>query len=68
MLAHIFTKNRMKLMKFHVISCNFTEKKLFKKETRIKIQDTRKAIYNVLIYLLQTTDIFLSTKKSDLYL
>lgn len=65
MLAHIFTKNRMKLMKFHVISCNFTEKKLFQKETRIKLQETRKTINTVLIYLLQTTDIFLSLKKSE---
>ena len=65
MLAHIFTKNRMKLMKFYVISCNFTKKKIFQKETRIKLQETRKAIYTVLIYLLQTTDIFLSLKKSE---
>ena len=47
------------------VSCNFTEKKLFQRETRIKLQETRKAIYTVLIYLLQTTDIFLSLKKSE---
>ena len=47
------------------ISCNFTEKKIFRKETRIKLQETRKAIDTVLIYLLQTTDIFLSLKKSE---
>ena len=65
MLAHIFTNNRMKLMKCQVILCNFTEKKLFQKETRIKLQETRKTINTVLIYLLQTTDIFLSLKKSE---
>lgn len=62
MLAHIFTKNRITLIKFHVIS---QKKNLFHKETRIKLQETRKAIYTVLIYLLQTTDIFLSLKKSE---
>ena len=62
MLAHNFTKNRTKFMKFHVI---LQKKKLFQRETRIKLQETRKAIYTVLIYLLQTTDIFLSLKKSE---
>ena len=50
---------------FYEISCNFTEKKLFQKETRIKLQETRKAIYTVLNYFIQATDIFLSLKKSD---
>lgn len=60
-----FHQEPNELMKCHVILCNFTEKQLFQKETRIKLQETRKAIYTVLIYLLQTTDIFLSLKKSE---